>query len=188
LHDVIDGALDFSWNGTESRQRHNWLLIDALTTGDVMVADIFDKIDGGTVVGDRLGTAVAARTGAGAVIGGSVRDLDGLRALAPANFFFRAAHPTAIRDVTLAGLNIPVRIGAATVLPGDVVLGTLTGVIFIPPHLAQAVAEFANETRLRDQFSKVRLSAGKYSAGEIDVKDWMPHIQSDYDAWRVGQV
>ena len=35
----------------------------------------------------------------------------------------------------MVGINIPCRIGAATCLPGDVVLGTISGVIFIPPHL-----------------------------------------------------
>ena len=35
-----------------------------------MVTDIFGKVEDGTVIGDNLGTAVAARTGAGAVIDG----------------------------------------------------------------------------------------------------------------------
>ena len=37
-------------------------------------------------------------------------------------------------------LNCPTRIGQATVMPGDIVLGKGDGVIFIPPHLAERVA------------------------------------------------
>lgn len=50
----------------------------------------------------------------------------------------RGVDPTAIVDVTLAGITIPIRLGAATVLPGDVGLGTPTGLIFIPNHLGSA--------------------------------------------------
>ena len=71
---------------------------------------------------------------------------------------------------------MPVRIIRATVLPGDVVLGTPTGVIFVPPHLAERVAFSVEETTMRDRFGKLRLAEGTYtSAGEIDV-----------DVWRVG--
>ena len=58
------------------------------------------------------------------------------------------------------GLNIPIRIGGTTVLPGDVVLGSPTGVLFIPPHLAQEVVESSEDVRVRDEFGKMRLAAG----------------------------
>jgi regulator of RNase E activity RraA len=94
--------------------------------------------------------------------------------------------PTAIADVTLAGINIPVRIGRTTVLPGDVVLGTPTGVIAIPPHLAAEVAERAEETLVRDRFGKLRLAEGRYTSGDIDVSVWRQEIEADFVAWRQG--
>ena len=125
--------------GTLKHRRSEFVGHRALQLGDVMVVDIFGKVKDGTVVGDNLGTAVRSRTRAGAVIDGGIRDYQGLVRLNDVNFYVRGVDPTAIADVTLAGMNIPIRIGGATVLPGDVVLGTPTGVIFIPPHLAQAV-------------------------------------------------
>ncbi|HVX46364.1 MAG TPA: hypothetical protein VHC49_20900, partial [Mycobacteriales bacterium] len=93
----------------EGDRQNSWI-IETLEPGDVMVTDIFGKVVNGTVVGDNLGTAVASRTGVGAVIDGGVRDLQGLTELeGPVNIFFRDNDPTAIRDVTLAGINIPVR-------------------------------------------------------------------------------
>jgi 4-hydroxy-4-methyl-2-oxoglutarate aldolase len=170
--------------GNTAGDRQNSWVIDSLTTGDVMVTDLFGKIENGTMVGDNLGTAVASRTGAGAVIDGGVRDLAGLTALDGVNFFCRGAHPTAILDVTLAGINIPVRIGPVTVLPGDVVLGTPTGVIFIPAHLAERVAAVAEDVAIRDIFGKQRLSERTYGSAQIDVPAWAPEIEADFQQWR----
>jgi regulator of RNase E activity RraA len=163
--------------------QNSWI-IETLQTNDVMVVDIFGKIKDGTIVGDNLGTAVRSRTRAGAVIDGGIRDYQGLIQLTDVNFYVRGVDPTAIADVTLAGLNIPIRIGGVTVLPGDIVLGTPTGVIFIPPHLAQEVVEQSENTRVRDEFGKQRLAEGTYTSGEIDVSTWREDIEADFQAWK----
>jgi 4-hydroxy-4-methyl-2-oxoglutarate aldolase len=163
--------------------QNSWI-IDTLETGDVMVVDIFGKIKDGTVVGDNLGTSVRTRTRAGAVIDGGIRDLQGLVQLTDVTFFVRGVDPTAIADVTLAGINIPIRIAGVTVLPGDVVLGTPTGVIFIPPHLVQEVVERSEDIRVRDEFGKQRLAEGKYTPGEIDRSDWDAAIEADFQVWK----
>jgi 4-hydroxy-4-methyl-2-oxoglutarate aldolase len=182
FHSVVQAAGVDEGRGTSGGQ-NSWV-IEKLQPRDVMVVDIFGKVKDGTVIGDNLGTAVAVRTGAGAVIDGGVRDYQGLVQLQDVNFYFRGSDPTAIADVTLAGINIPVRIGDATVLPGDVVLGTPTGVIFIPPHLATEVAERAAETLVRDKFGKLRLAEGTYTSGEIDVQTWRADIEADFLAWK----
>ena len=182
----LDGAVVRAGarQGHAEADRQNSWVIQRLVTADVLVVDIFGKVVHGTVVGDNLGTAVAARTGVGAVIDGGVRDLQGLMELDEINIFMRGVDPTPIRDVTLAGVNIPIRIGTATVLPGDVVLGTPSGVIFIPPHLAQAVAEASQEIRVRDRFGKLRLAEGAYTSAEIDVPRWSDEIEADFAIWR----
>ena len=166
----------------EGDRQNSWV-ISLLGPGDVMVVDIFGKVVEGTVVGDNLGTAVAARSGVGAVIDGGVRDLQGLVELPGVNFFVRGVDPTPIRNVTLAGVNLPIRIGPATVLPGDVVLGTPSGVIFIPAHLAGEVAETSRDIQLRDRFGKLRLAEGVYSSAEIDVPEWAAEIEADFTTW-----
>lgn len=163
--------------------QNSWI-IETLQPNDVMVVDIFGKIKDGTVVGDNLGTAVRTRTRAGAVIDGGIRDYQGLVQLSDVNFFIRGVDPTAIADVTLGGINIPIRIGGVTVLPGDVVLGTPSGVIFIPPQLAREVVEMSEDIRVRDEFSKLRLAEGKYTSGEIDVPTWREDIEADFQGWK----
>ena len=166
--------------------QNSWV-IETLEQNDVMVVDIFGKVKDGTVIGDNLGTAVRARTRAGAVIDGGIRDYTGLVKLEDVNFFMRGMDPTAITDVTLAGINLPIRIGAATVLPGDVVLGTPTGVIFVPPHLVREVVETSEDIRIRDEFGKQRLAEGTYTSGEIDVPEWRQDIETDFQSWLAGK-
>ncbi len=181
-HDAIQQAGLREGRGAVGGQ-NSWI-IESLQADDVMVVDIFGKVKDGTVVGDNLGTAVRTRTRAGAVIDGGIRDFQGLVQLQDVNFYVRGVDPTAIADVTLAGLNVPIRIGEATVLPGDVVLGTPTGVIFIPAHLAQDVVEKSEDIRVRDEFGKMRLGEGKYTSGEIDVPTWREDIEADFQAWK----
>lgn len=179
LHAVVEaeGTADGRIGGQNS-----WV-IDTLEPGDVMVVDLYGKVREGTFVGDNLSTAVAARTRGGAVIDGGVRDLDGIRELTDVAFFYRGADPTPIRDTTLGGINVPIRIGGVTVLPGDVVLGTPTGVTFIPPHLVGEIVQVGEDVQRRDAFGKLRLSEGRYTPGEIDVATWRPDIEADYQAW-----
>jgi 4-hydroxy-4-methyl-2-oxoglutarate aldolase len=180
-HDAVQRTGLAEGRGASGGQ-NSWV-IESLRKRDVMVVDIFGKVKDGTVIGDNLGTAVQIRTGAGAVIDGGIRDYQGLQSLENVNFYFRGTDPTAIADVTLAGLNIPVRIGGVTVLPGDVVLGTPTGVIFIPPQLAELVATAAEDTQLRDEFGKLRLAEGVYTSGDIDVQVWRSDIETDFRNW-----
>lgn len=184
-HDAIQRA-GLGEGRSNSGGQNSWI-IETLQTGDVMVVDIFGKIKDGTVVGDNLGSAVRNRTRAGAVIDGGIRDYQGLARLDGVNFFVRGVDPTAIADVTLAGINIPIRIGEATVLPGDVVLGTPSGVMFIPAHLAEKVVNSGERVRVRDEFSKLRLAEGKYTSGEIDVPTWRQDIEADFQAWSLAR-
>lgn len=179
FHDAVQkqGEADGRIGGQNS-----WV-IDTLLPGDVMVVDLFGKIREGTFVGDNLSTAVAARTKAGAVINGGIRDYTGIRELENVAFFSRGVDPTPIRNMTLGGINIPIRIGNVTILPGDIVLGTPNGVTFIPPHLVKEIVETGERIHLRDEFGKQRLSEGKYTPGEIDVPTWREDIEQDYAGW-----
>lgn len=156
--------------------------IDMLQNGDVYVADGFGKIADGTLIGDNLGNAIFAKSGNGVVFDGSVRDLEGLEKIEGFNAFVRGWDPSAIRNMVLGGLNVPIRIGNATVLPGDVVLAKREGVIFIPAHLAETVVVRSEVISLKDEFGHLRLREGKYTAGQID-RRWTEEIKDDFMKW-----
>jgi regulator of RNase E activity RraA len=71
-----------------------------------------------------------------------IRDPDGISEFDVPGFF-KGAEPTYIHNTMVMGIKVPVRIGATTVMPGDVVLGDRSGVMFIPPSLVQGVVDAA---------------------------------------------
>ncbi len=156
--------------------------IQLLENGDIYVADGYGKIKDGTLIGDRLGTDIYSRSQNGVVFNGSVRDVPGLKEIDGWNHYIRGAHPSFIQDMMLEGVNVPLRIGDATVLPGDVVLARENGVVFIPPHLAQEVVEEAEITLLTDRFAKLRTEQGVYSSSQMDT-EWTDEIKDDFYGW-----
>jgi regulator of RNase E activity RraA len=161
----------------------NQFAIDQLQPGDVLVVDLFGKKEGGTIVGDNLFYYVHKATrGGGLVVDGSVRDLEGL-SLIPMPAYFRHAHPTAIGNVMISGVNIPVRIGGVTVMPGDLVVGDREGVYFIPPALVTEVLDKADETRIHDEWTKKKFDEGRYTSAEIYGSPRDPALKQEYEAY-----
>ena len=156
--------------------------IDVLTNGDVYVADGFGKIEAGTLIGDNLGNSIFSKSGNGVIFDGSARDLAGLAKIDGFNAFVRDFHPSYLQDMVLMGLNTPIRIGNAIVLPGDLVISEKEGVLFIPAHLAEKVISTAEFIGLRDKFGQAMLKAGTYTTGEID-SQWAPAIKDAFMKW-----
>jgi regulator of RNase E activity RraA len=165
--------------------------VDMLQPGDVYVCDHFGLKQDGPSVGDNVGNAIYARSHNGIVYDGAVRDIRGLNELEDFVAFVRAYDPShhfstlasgPRLNSTMIGINTPIRIGQATVMPGDVVLGRDGGVIFIPPQLAEQVVQTSELTRLRDLFGHQRLREGKYTAGQIDAA-WPADIEVDFTGW-----
>lgn len=156
--------------------------IDVLKEGDVYVADGYGKIADGTLIGDNLGNSIYAKSKRGVIFYGSVRDVEGLSEIKGFNAWIKGQDPSYIQQMMLSNINVPIRIGRATVLPGDVVLAKKYGTIFIPAHLAEELVLTSEVTALRDEFGHLRLREGKYTPGEIDTK-WSDTIQKDFLNW-----
>lgn len=156
--------------------------IDMLSTGDVYVADAYGKIADGTLIGDNLGNSIYAKSKNGVVFDGAVRDLEGLAKIEGFNAFVRGFHPSFIAETMLTGLNVPIQVGPATVLPGDIVLAKKGGILFVPAHLAETVVQTSEVITLRDEFGHMRLKEGKYTPGQIDTR-WSKEIEADFAKW-----
>lgn len=172
--------------GEREGRQHNqnrWVL-RTVGENDVVVVDLFGKIKDGTFIGDNLAFALSSVKGAGLVIDGGIRDAGGVYDAPNINVYCRSFDPTALKDVTLISLNGPTRIGQATVLPGDVVLGTRTGVTFIPPHLVEEIITTSEGIRLQDEFRRQRLQERKYIADEVYVyPKWSDEVEADFQEW-----
>lgn len=154
-----------------------------LEQGDIYVADGFGKIKDGTLIGDNLGQAIYANSGNGPVFYGSARDLGGLREIDGFNAWVKGWHPSYIQEMMLIAINGPVRIGEAVVLPGDVVLASEGGVLFIPPHLAETVVLSSEVTRLTDTFRIQRIRENVYTLEETYGTRWTDDINNDFYNW-----
>ena len=132
---------------------YNQWVVDSLIEGDVCVIDMYDKIYKGTFLGGNLTTAVANKTKTG---GGVIWGVD----------------PTPIREFVMTGFNTPVRIGNAVCLPGDVVFGTESGILFIPAHLVQEVVDGAVKTKVKDMFGFDMITQNKFTTAQIDKNVW----------------
>jgi len=156
--------------------------IDMLQKGDVYIADGFGKVADGTLIGDNLGNAIYARTGTGVVFDAGARDPDGLKEIEGFNAYVRGWAPSFLKNEVLSSINRPIRIGPATVLPGDVIVARREGVIVIPAHLAERVVVTAEIVKLKDEFGHARLRQGVYTPGQIDVP-WTEPIKADFFNW-----
>lgn len=161
-------------------QLTNQFAIDMLQPGDVLVVDMFGKKVDGTIVGDNLFYYIMKATnGGGLVVDGSIRDLDGLSEIdMPA--YFRAADPTPIGNVMLTGINIPIRIGGVTVMPGDLVFGDREGVYFVPPQFVKEMLDRADEIHIHDEWTRKKFAEGKYKSSEIYGSPKDPKLQEEY--------
>jgi 4-hydroxy-4-methyl-2-oxoglutarate aldolase len=156
--------------------------IDVLVDGDVYVADSYGKIIDGTLIGDNLGNSIYAKSKRGVIFYGSVRDQEGLEEIKGFNGWIKGSDPSYIMQMSLTSINAPIRIGRASVLPGDVVLAKKFGVIFIPAHLVEDLVITSEITALRDEFGHLRLKEGKYKPGQID-SQWSDEIKKDFMNW-----
>jgi regulator of RNase E activity RraA len=155
--------------------------IDMLQKGDVLVVDACGAQFGG-IIGDNLAYYIMKKTGAGFVIDGAIRDIRGIAPFDLAGYY-RAAVPPAIHDLMVTGINVPVRIGNATVMPGDVVFGDPEGVYFIPPSQLQDLIDEADVTHIHDEWTKRKFDEGKYVSSEIYSRPRDPALVKEYEAY-----
>ena len=174
--DYYEATCDIAAAQGYSGTPNQWV-IDQLSSRDVLVVDMFDKIYKGTFVGGNLTTAIKSKTGTGgAVIWGGIRDVEQMQQVEGVQVYYRGIDPTPIRDFAMLGLNTPVRLGtgrdAAICLPGDVVFGCGGGVLFIPPHLVKGVVEGGRKTQVKYLFGFRMISENRFTTAQIDKNTW----------------
>jgi len=179
-------AIDSAGKKEGKRGQNTWA-VDLLVKGDVYVADQFGAHRNGPTIGDNVGSAIYAKTGNGIVYDGALRDVEGLKEIGGFTSYYTSYDPSYHNppgdlNTMIVGINQPTRIRTVTVMPGDVVLGKLGVVVFIPPHLAEKVVKTSEIVRLRDMFGHQRLREGKYTAGQIDAR-WTNEIEKDFSKW-----
>ena len=117
----------------------------------MLVIDAFGSVPSGGIIGDNLGSYIWKTTGAGFVIDGGIRDLEGIAPYDMAGYF-RGATPPSIHDLMVTGINIPVRIGLTILLIEHVmraVMALATHVLVM--HHGAAIANGTPAEVVRDR-------------------------------------
>ena len=147
--------------------------------GEVVVAEL-GGADGHVLFGGMGALGIKLRGAAGVVVDGGSRDLAELVGPSFADF------PVFARffDVTTTSWlgvewNAPVRIGTATVLPGDVVVADETGVLFFPPELVPDVLQAAEEQAALEEHERELLRSGEHRFR--DVYPLSPALRREYE-------
>ena len=164
------------------RDNGNQRALDMLQPGDVLVADLLGRIEGGTIVGDNLATYIHETTGNGFVVNGAIRDLDGIFPI-DMSVYYKGVHPTPIsRELMITGINVPIHIGEATVMPGDVVFGDREGVYFIPTQFVKPILDNSDVLHIHDEWTqeKFKHNNGKYKSSDIYGSPRSPELKKEY--------
>ena len=134
--------------------------------GQILVVDLGGEIDTGVFFGD-ISAMAAAKSGAKAVIlWGATRDLAELRLMEEIPVFARGFHPNPALQIGV-DWNIPIRVGGATVIPGDIVVAEEEAVMFFPPSILEKVLERAERYSLQEEFEREKVREGKYRFRDI---------------------
>jgi regulator of RNase E activity RraA len=182
----VDSVIRANGNKESRVGDENSWIIDTLQPGDVLVVDLFGKIRYGTIIGDNLGTSIYTKSHNGLIVNGAIRDRSGIEEIKGFQCFVRGVDPSALENVMLTGINVPVRIGEATVMPGDVAIGDAEGVTFVPPQFAEKLADDSEMTHLVDEWGHSMLRQGTYTPGQIDAK-WTRAMVEEFNRWAASK-
>ncbi|MDQ1850296.1 ribonuclease activity regulator RraA [Gemmobacter fulvus] len=133
--------------------------IETCPPGWVLVMDARKDARAATA-GSILITRLALRGAAGIVTDGGLRDAAGIGDLDMPAYFARPSAPTNLTLHEALDINVPISCGDAPVFPGDVLLGDRDGVMVIPAHLADEIAEECHAMERFEQFVLEEVQAG----------------------------
>jgi 4-hydroxy-4-methyl-2-oxoglutarate aldolase len=156
--------------------------IDQLQKGDCYVANVCNAVLDASHVGDNLGNAIWSKSGNGAIIWGTLRDLDGNASLKGFNVFVRDFRPQSNANNMVGGINCPLQLGYVTIMPGDVVLAKRDGVVFIPSQHAERLVLSSERTRLQDTFAHIGVREGRFTAQQAD-GGFTQAMNAEYTQW-----
>ena len=178
-----EDLLKAQYGDSAGQDRPHRQAIESIQPGEILVIDA-GGCSGAGVVGDMFTRRVQGRGGSGIVIDGVVRDLSAIRSVG-LPLFCRGQHGAGInRELMSVGIDEPVQIGGAAVLPGDVLLGDVDGVVVVPPAEVEDLVEHGLEHDLQELFTREKLAEG-YPLHRAYPPD--EELRKEYEEWRKKQ-
>ena len=155
--------------------------VEECPPGAVMVIDSRKNARAASA-GSILVARLMKRGVAGIVTDGGFRDSPEIAALAIPAYHHRPASPTNLTVHQALDVNVPIGCGVAPVLPGDVIVGDAEGVVVVPAHLADELADEATEMTAFEDFVTEEVMKGRSILGLYPATD--EQTVRDFEAWR----
>ena len=159
---------------------NNRTTIDMLQQDDLVIVDLYGKIQGGTYVGDKLSYYIWKTTGTGLIVDGGIYLTENI-AQSGMQAFYRGTYPGALSNATVSGINVPIRIGKAVIMPGDLVIGDQDGILAIPPQFVPNLIANVVKDRRRDVWMKKAFDLGKYKSSDIYGRPKDPKLLKQFE-------
>ena len=132
--------------------------------------------------GSILVTRLMVRGCAGIVTDGGFRDAPEIAQLSIPAYHQRPSAPTNLTRHQAIDINVPIGCGDAPVFPGDIIVGDAEGVVVIPRHMAEEIAQEATEMTAFEDFVTEQVKTGRSILGLYPATD--PEVAAQFQAWR----
>lgn len=161
------------------------LAVEQCPAGAVLVFDS-RKDARAASAGSILITRLMVRGAAGVVTDGGFRDSPEIATLPFAAYHHRPSAPTNLTLHQALDINVPIGCGDVPVFPGDVMVGDREGVVVIPAHLADEIADEAVEMTAFEDFVTEEVLKGRPITGLYPPTD--EQARSDFAIWKAGKA
>lgn len=165
-----------------SREHPQRKAVEICPPGAVLVMDS-RKDARAASAGSILISRLLVRGVAGVVTDGGFRDTPDIEKLGIPAYHSRPSAPTNLTLHQAIDINVPIGCGDAPIFPGDIVVGDSEGVVIIPAHLADDIAEEATQMTAYEDFVTEEVMKGRSILGLYPATD--PQSLEDFKAWRV---
>jgi regulator of RNase E activity RraA len=155
--------------------------VDECPAGAVFVIDS-RKDARAASAGSILISRLMQRGAAGVVTDGGFRDAHDIAKLAMPAFHTRPSAPTNLTLHQALDVNVPIGCGDAPVWPGDVIVGDHDGVVVVPAHLADELADEGVEMTAFEDFVAEEVMKGRSILGLYPATE--EKTRTDFAAWR----
>jgi regulator of RNase E activity RraA len=155
--------------------------IERCPAGSVMVIDS-RKDARAASAGSILVTRLMVRRCAGIVTDGGFRDAPEMAEMDFPIYHNRPSAPTNLTRHQALDINVPIGCGDAPVWPGDVVVGDAEGVVIIPAHMANEIADGTVEMTAFEDFVTEEVRGGRSIIGLYPATH--EKTKTDFEAWR----
>ncbi|MDF0661705.1 MULTISPECIES: ribonuclease activity regulator RraA [unclassified Rhizobium] len=159
--------------------------METCPAGHVLVMDARKDARAATA-GSILITRLAVRGAAGVVSDGGFRDAEGIGALSMPAYYAKPSAPTNLTLHEALDINVPISCGDVAVFPGDVMIGDKDGVMVIPSHLADELADECTGMESYEDFVLEQVQCGAAIIGLYPCTK--EEHQLKYAEWRTKTV